>query len=308
MNSNPNQQVIVREVWASNLFSELPLIHSTIPYFSFASFDTEFPGTIIIPNVDKHIYPMLSPTTNYSFMKINVDVLNIIQLGLTLSDSNGNLPKFGTQNGHIWQFNFSDFDVERDYQKVESIQLLRKQGIDFLKNRKEGIPSWLFRDFVLRSGLLFNSHLTWVTFHSSYDFGFLIKLVIGRQLPPNVHEFKHLVAQFFGPKTYDMKHIIKFCNGLCGGLERVAMLLNVNRVVGNSHQAGSDSLLILKTFMKLKDVYFNEHRLLQKFQGILYSLEVNTMLPTIPEPQYPLLHIPTSTFIGHHLVPVLPHY
>ncbi|KAI9114243.1 hypothetical protein K1719_014893 [Acacia pycnantha] len=277
MNSNPNQQVIVREVWASNLFSELPLIHSTIPYFSFASFDTEFPGTIIIPNVDKHIYPMLSPTTNYSFMKINVDVLNIIQLGLTLSDSNGNLPKFGTQNGHIWQFNFSDFDVERDYQKVES-------------------------------GLLFNSHLTWVTFHSSYDFGFLIKLVIGRQLPPNVHEFKHLVAQFFGPKTYDMKHIIKFCNGLCGGLERVAMLLNVNRVVGNSHQAGSDSLLILKTFMKLKDVYFNEHRLLEKFQGILYSLEVNTMLPTIPEPQYPLLHIPTSTFIGHHLVPVLPHY
>ncbi|KAI9071641.1 hypothetical protein K1719_046395 [Acacia pycnantha] len=279
MNPNPNQRVIVREVWASNLHNELSLIHSIIPHYFFASFDTEFPGTIITPNVDKHMYSKLPPETNYSFMKANVDVLKIIQLGLALSDSNGNLPHFGTQNQYIWQFNFSDFDVERDYHIIKSIQLLEKQGIDFLKNKKDGIPSWLFRDFILKSGLLLNSHITWVTFHSSYDFGFLIKLLIRRQLPPNIHLFRQLVARFFGPKIYDMKHIIKFCNGLHGGLERVSQTLNVDRVVGNNHQAGSDSLLTLQTFMRLKDVYFNEHCELKKFQGVLHGFEVNTIRP-----------------------------
>ncbi|KAK4276256.1 hypothetical protein QN277_019224 [Acacia crassicarpa] len=249
MNPNSNQHVIVREVWASNLQKELSLIHSVIPLISFVSFDTEFPGTIITPKVDKHMYSKLPPTTNYSFMKANVDALKIIQLGLTLSDSNGNLPHFGTQNAYIWQFNFSDFDVEWDYHNVKSIKLLEKQGIDFMKNRKDGVPSGLFRDFILKSGLLLNFHITWVTFHSSYDFGFLIKLLIGRQLPPNVHLFRQLVARFFGPKIYDMKHIIKFCNGLYGGLERVSQTLNVDRVVGNNHQAGSDSLLTLQTYI-----------------------------------------------------------
>ncbi|KAI9071644.1 hypothetical protein K1719_046398 [Acacia pycnantha] len=297
----PNQQVIVREVWVSNFHSELSLIYSIIPYFSFASFDTEFPGTIITPYVDKHSYSMMSPAANYSFMKANVDILHIIQLGLTLSDSNGNLPHLGTQNGHIWQFNFSDFHIERDYHNAKSIQLLEKQGMNFLKNKKEGIPSWLFRDFILRSGLLFNSHLKWVTFHSSYDFGFLIKLITGRQLPSNIDEFRELVARFFGSKIYDMKHIIKFCNGLNGGLERVAKLLNVDRVVGNRHQAGSDSLLILQTFMKLKDVYFSEHPGLEKFQEILYGFEVNSMIPNILKPQYQY-HV---VHFGLHPVPVL---
>ncbi|XP_028797288.1 probable CCR4-associated factor 1 homolog 11 [Neltuma alba] len=298
MDSNPDgKHVIVREVWASNLVSELSLIRASMPTSCLASFDTEFPGTIITPNVDKRSKSKLSPPTNYSFMKANVDELKIIQLGLTLSDSNGNLPTFGTPNGYIWQFNFSDFDAEHDSHNVESIRLLEKQGIDFVKNKKEGIPSWLFRNFVLNSGLLFNPHLTWVTFHSSYDFGFMIKLLIGRQLPPNVHLFRQMVALFFGPKIYDMKHIIKFCNGLYGGLERVAGTLNVDRVAGKNHQAGSDSLLTLQTFMRLKELYFNGNLGLQKFQGILYGLEVNPIIPTL-KPGNSLLHIPAPTFCG----------
>ncbi|XP_028788269.1 probable CCR4-associated factor 1 homolog 11 [Neltuma alba] len=266
--------------------SELSLIRAVIPTRCFASFDTEFPGTIITPDVDNRSYSKVSPPTNCSFMKANVGELKIIQLGLTFSDSNRNLTNFGTPNGYIWQFNFSDFDAEHDCHNVESIQLLEKQGIDFVKNKKEGIPSWLFLNFVLNSGLLFNPHLTWVTFHSFYDFGFMIKLLIGRQLPPNVHLFRQMVARFFGPKIYDMKHIIKFCNGLyqknCnglyGGLERVARTLSVDRVAGKNHQAGSDSFLTLQTIMKLKDLYFNGNLGLQKFQGIFYGLEVNPMI------------------------------
>ncbi|XP_028769644.1 probable CCR4-associated factor 1 homolog 9 [Neltuma alba] len=137
MNSNPDgKHVIVREVWASNLVSELSLIRAAMPTSCFASFDTEFPGTIITPDVDKRSYSKLSPPTNYSFMKANVDELKIIQIGLTLSDSDGNLTNFGTPNGYIWQFNFSDFDAEHDCHNVESIQLFEKQGIDFVKNKR----------------------------------------------------------------------------------------------------------------------------------------------------------------------------
>ncbi|KAK4254125.1 hypothetical protein QN277_009550 [Acacia crassicarpa] len=266
----------IREVWASNLNKELALIQAAVPDCSFVSFDTEFPGTLFNPNMG---HPRkLPPSTNYQFMKTNVDVLNIIQLGLTLTDSNGNLPHFGTPNGYIWQFNFSDFDIEQNPHNVESIRLLEKQGIDFMKNKKEGVPSWVFRIFILKSGLLFNPHLTWVTFHSCYDFGFMIKLLIEGQLPSNLHLFKYLVAQFFGPKIYDMKHIMKFCNGLYGGLEKVAEALNVVRVAGKNHQAGSDSLLTLQTFMKLKEVYFIGNFGLEKFQGILYGVEVDPMM------------------------------
>ncbi|XP_028765919.1 probable CCR4-associated factor 1 homolog 11 [Neltuma alba] len=295
---NPNgKHVIVREVWASNLRNELSLIQAVVPSCSFVSFDTEFPGTLFTPNVDKASYLKLSPSANYNIMKANVDVLNIIQLGLTLSDSNGNLPQFGTHNGHVWQFNFCDFDVERDQHNAESILLLEKQGIDFSKNKKQGITSRVFRTFVLRSGLLFNSHLTWITFHSSYDFGFLIKLLIREQLPPNIHLFRQLMAHFFGPKIYDMKHIIKFCNGLYGGLERVAKTLNVDRVVGKNHQAGSDSLLTLQTFMKLKDIYFSGNSKLEAFQGILYSFEVNDILPITSKPEDSLLCLPMPAYL-----------
>lgn len=61
-------------------------------------------------------------------MMANVDALNIIQIGLTLSDSNRNLPTFGSQNGYIWQFNFCDFVTRRDFHNCESIQLLKKKG------------------------------------------------------------------------------------------------------------------------------------------------------------------------------------
>ncbi|XP_054808671.1 probable CCR4-associated factor 1 homolog 11 [Prosopis cineraria] len=308
MNPDPNngKQVIVREVWASNLHTELSLIQSAMPSF-------KFPGTIFTPKVDdKRSYSELSPSTNYSFMKANVDALNIIQLGLALSDSNGNLPKFGTQNGHIWQFNFSDFDVDRDRHNVEFIQLLKKQGMDFLRNKKEGVRSGIFRDCVLKSGLFFNSGLTWITFHGTYDFGYLIKLLIGSELPPNVHMFSHLVAQIFEPKIYDMKHVMKFCNGLYGGLEKVAKTLNVDRVTGKSHQAGSDSLLTLQAFMKLKDVYFdgNYYSGLERFQGIIYGFEeVNTMMMMIPiipkRPPSSLLVIPTPTYSPGLLHPVV---
>lgn len=59
--------------------------------------------------------------------------------------------------------------------------------------------------------------------------------------------------------TLMIKHIIKFYNGLYGGLERVVKALNVERVAGNAHQDGLDSLLTLQTFLKLMNIYFSNH-------------------------------------------------
>ncbi|KAG8501652.1 hypothetical protein CXB51_004765 [Gossypium anomalum] len=52
------------------------------------------------------------------------------------------------------------------------------------------------------------------------------------------------------PLVYDIKHMMKFCNSLHGGLNKLVVLLEVERV-DVCHQAGSDSLLTLCTFRKL---------------------------------------------------------
>ncbi|PKH98922.1 hypothetical protein CRG98_049688, partial [Punica granatum] len=111
------------------------------------------------------------------------------------------------------------------------------------------------RDFVRQlflSGLIGGGRpISWVTFHGSYDFGFMIKMLTRQPLPTHMLDFLRLLKRFFGFCIYDVKHMIKSCDGLYGGLERVAKSLNVDRIAGKSHQAGSDSLLTLQTFFKL---------------------------------------------------------
>ncbi|KAK2969741.1 hypothetical protein RJ640_015885 [Escallonia rubra] len=51
--------------------------------------------------------------------------LNLIQLGLTLTDTAGNLPDLGTDKTCICQFNFSDFNAAHDASAPNSIELLR---------------------------------------------------------------------------------------------------------------------------------------------------------------------------------------
>ncbi|RWR91127.1 putative CCR4-associated factor 1 7 [Cinnamomum micranthum f. kanehirae] len=65
---------------------------------------------------------------------------------------------------------------------------------------------------------------------------------------------------------------MKFCNSLHGGLNKLAELLDVERV-GVCHQAGSDSLLTSCTFRKLKESFFNGST--EKYAGVLYGLGVD---------------------------------
>ncbi|KAL2900086.1 putative CCR4-associated factor 1-like protein 11 [Bienertia sinuspersici] len=268
--------VHIREVWSCNLDSEFRLIRSIIDDFPFVAMDTEFPGVVFWGVGGRSYSTSMSSVTHYSLLKQNVDALKLIQLGLTLADSHGNLPTLGNPKcRYIWQFNFMDFDVEHDDHAPDSIELLRKSGIDFKKNRTNGVDSFKFAELMMSSGLVCNDDcITWVTFHCAYDFGYLVKVLTQEPLPGDLSQFDIMLKIFFGQRVFDVKHIIKFCDGLYGGLDRVASALAVERTVGQSHQAGSDSLLTWLVFLKIRASYFSNNGSIDKYARVLYGMMI----------------------------------
>ncbi|KAG5249773.1 CCR4-ASSOCIATED FACTOR 1-like protein 6-RELATED [Salix viminalis] len=256
----------IREVWNDNLEEEFELIREIVDGFPYIAMDTEFPGIVLRPvgNFKN------SNDYHYQTLKDNVDVLKLIQLGLTFSDDQGNLPTCGTDKYCIWQFNFREFNVNEDVFANDSIELLRQSGIDLNKNNENGIDAVRFGELLMSSGIVLNDNVYWVTFHSGYDFGYLLKLLTCQNLPDTQAGFFNLINMYF-PTLYDIKHLMKFCNSLHGGLNKLAELLEVERI-GICHQAGSDSLLTACTFRKLKENFFSGS--LEKYAGVLYGLGV----------------------------------
>ncbi|KAL3819145.1 hypothetical protein ACJIZ3_005050 [Penstemon smallii] len=259
-----SDSIQIREVWAYNLEEEFALIHEIVDEYPYIAMDTEFPGVVIRPvgNFKN------SNDYHYQTLKDNVDLLKLIQLGLTFSDDKGNLPTCGTDKYCIWQFNFREFNPDEDVFANDSIELLRQSGIDFSKNYEKGIDVRRFGELLMSSGIVLNDNVYWVTFHSGYDFGYLLKLLTCQDLPETQAGFFTLINVYF-PVVYDIKHLMRFCNSLHGGLNKLAELLEVERV-GVCHQAGSDSLLTSCTFRKLKEYFFSGS--LEKYSGVLYGL------------------------------------
>ncbi|KAE9584515.1 hypothetical protein Lal_00021757 [Lupinus albus] len=261
-----SDSIHIREVWNDNLEDEFALIMEIVDDYPYIAMDTEFPGIVVRPiGHFKNSYD-----DHYQTLKNNVDMLKLIQLGLTFSDEEGNLPLCGTNSHCIWQFNFCEFNVNEDVFANDSIELLRRSGIDFRKNNEKGIDAKRFGEILMSSGIVLNDNVHWVTFHSGYDFGYLLKLLTCQNLPDTQAGFFSLINMYF-PIVYDIKHLMKYCDGLHGGLNKLAELLEVERV-GISHQAGSDSLLTSWTFMKLKENFFSGS--LEKYAGVLFGLGV----------------------------------
>ncbi|WJZ85303.1 hypothetical protein VitviT2T_004848 [Vitis vinifera] len=270
--SPKTESVLIREVWNENLESEFALIREIVDKYPYIAMDTEFPGVVLRPmGTFKNINDY-----NYQTLKDNVDMLKLIQLGLTFSDANGNLPTCGTDKLCIWQFNFREFDVTEDVFASDSIQMLQECGMDFKKNNEKGIDVNQFGELLMSSGIVLNDNVSWVTFHSGYDFGYLLKLLTRRSLPGTQAGFFDLINMYF-PMVYDIKHLMKFCNSLHGGLNKLAELLEVERV-GICHQAGSDSLLTSCTFRKLRDSFFNGST--EKYAGVFGLVTPTTEMET----------------------------
>ena len=64
---------------------------------------------------------------------------------------------------------------------------------------------------------------------SSYDFGYLVKLLTSQKLPDEEGDFFELMSIHF-PRVYDVKYLMKSCKNLKGGLQEVAESLQVSWV------------------------------------------------------------------------------
>merc|ERR1719231_570019 len=121
------------------------------------------------------------------------------------------------------------------------------------------------------SGLVLCHDVKWVSFHSGYDFGYLIKILTCQTLPETEAGFFDLLHIYF-PTLYDVKLLMSTVDGLHGGLQRVAEDLKVERI-GPMHQAGSDSLLTNSTFFRLADIAFQGVKQIEaKYCGEIYGL------------------------------------
>jgi len=260
-----NEECGIREVWSHNMEEEFKSICQIIQRFPFVAMDTEFPGVVARPIGE------FKSTADYQYqlLRCNVDLLKIIQLGLTFLDEKGNIPEAGPST---WQFNFK-FNLTEDMYAEDSVDLLQNSGIQFEKHEQEGIDPNHFAEIMLVSGLVLREPVKWLSFHSGYDFGYLLNLLTNQNLPKTESEFFELLKLYF-PNVYDVKYLMKSCKNLKGGLQEVANELEVLRI-GPQHQAGSDSLLTGQTFFKMKEMFFEDDIDDSKYCGHLYGLGTN---------------------------------
>ncbi|KKA26619.1 hypothetical protein TD95_002926 [Thielaviopsis punctulata] len=284
--SQPNKGRI-REVWNYNLHEEMSILRALVHKYPYIAMDTEFPGVVSRPMGNfrgKSDY-------HYQCLRTNVDMLKVIQIGITLFNEDGETPpprlspddldplvpvKLPTGAcPYSWQFNFQ-FSLRTDMYNEKSIESLQTAGIDFNVLERDGIDPKEFAALLIPSGLVCFDDVKWISFHGGYDFGYLTKLLICEQLPNDEVDFDRLMKLYF-PATYDVKHLMKHAIKIHNlghmmpidptiseilvkfehksGLENIAETLKIKRV-GSAHQAGSDSLLTGKVFFQMRQRIF----------------------------------------------------
>ncbi|KAM8708941.1 hypothetical protein ACLKA7_015845 [Drosophila subpalustris] len=256
-----NEECGIRDVWKHNLEEEFRTIRKVVQKYHFVAMDTEFPGVVARPvgefrsTADYH----------YQLLRCNVDLLRIIQLGLTFMDDEGKTPP----GYSTWQFNFK-FNLSEDMYAQDSIDLLQNSGIQFKKHEEDGIDPIEFAELLMSSGIVLMDNIKWLCFHSGYDFGYLLKLLTDQNLPADESDFFELLHIYF-PNIFDIKYLMKSCKNLKGGLQEVADQLELRRV-GPQHQAGSDALLTGMAFFKMREMFFEDNIDHAKYSGHLYGL------------------------------------
>ncbi|KEZ44827.1 Ccr4-not core complex subunit [Scedosporium apiospermum] len=297
----------IREVWKHNLHEEMATLRRLVDSYPYIAMDTEFPGVVSRPMGNfrgKSDY-------HYQCLRTNVDMLKVIQIGITLFNEAGEtiparpnstedaLGKRGSQASFpcSWQFNFK-FSLKDDMYNEKSIESLQSAGIDFNALERDGIDPHDFAALLLPSGLVLEDDVHWISFHGGYDFGYLTKLLMCTALPNDEVDFEKLMKTYF-PSTFDVKHLMKYAiklynSGILAtndpsisevlqkfehksGLENIAETLKIKRV-GAAHQAGSDSLLTGKVFFQIRERIFG-NEIAPEHVGKVWGLGVPDVLP-----------------------------
>lgn len=240
---------------------------------------------------------------HYQTLRCNVDLLKVIQLGITLFDENGEPPPPHPtdENGLpiyennlmpcpcTWQFNFQ-FSKEEDMSNEDSLAFLETHGLDFNAHAQNGIDAHKFAALLVSSGLALNEDVRWISFHSGYDFAYLVKLMLIDPLPDEESKYRELLNIYF-PSIYDIKYMVKMAArtedlspeavkvldtiGQKSGLQDIANQYDIKRV-GIAHQAGSDSLLTGRVFWELKSSIFGNHINDDLYLGHVWGLNIGS--------------------------------
>lgn len=168
----------------------------------------------------------------------------------------------------------------------DSFDFLVHAGVDFDAHEKNGIDPKTFGALLVSSGLTCFEDVRWISFHSGYDFAYLVKLMLIDPLPDDESEYRKYLNIFF-PAIYDIKYMIKTAArtedlspdatkiinnlGQKSGLQDLANELDIKRI-GAAHQAGSDSLLTGRVFWQVKSAIFNGVIDDEKYLGHVWGL------------------------------------
>ncbi|CAN7997780.1 unnamed protein product, partial [Ixodes hexagonus] len=238
--------IVVRDVWASNLDEEFRTIIQLVPRYNHVAMDAEFPGVVARPIGefrDQADY-------RYQTLRCNVELLKIIQLGLSFFDEAGRTPPGRCCS---WQFNFK-FSLVEDMYAKDFVEHLTDAGTQFERLEREGIEPCDFAQLLITSGAVLSEEVRWLTFHSGYDFGYLLRLLTNQDLPSEESEFSELLGVYF-PVIYDVKYLTGRCES--EQLRLVTSQLELQRRKPQ-RQAGRQSLLTGAAFFKLRDAFFRD--------------------------------------------------
>ncbi|KAA0155179.1 hypothetical protein FNF29_01930 [Cafeteria roenbergensis] len=245
------RSVEVIDVWEGTIDEEMTKLRKLVERFPFVAMDTSFPGIVARPLRPLSEGPAKLTARDveeyhYQSIRLNVDVMPVLQVGLTLFDASGNMPP----GGPVWQFNMR-FDPTNDLASPFALDQMRRTGLDLERLSREGVPHSRLGEVLMVSGLVLVEGPKWVTFQSGYDMAFLLKLLTCRPLPETASGFAEQLGLYF-PAVVDCKCVCGSVKrpALSGGLAAVASALGVPRPP-TGRQAGATSLLTMGTFVAL---------------------------------------------------------